>query len=42
MFTSFKNPIILATVGAREARKLIREYLTSLGMLEGEDWWCIA
>lgn len=37
--TGFKNPIILAAVGAHGARKLIREYLTSLGMLEGEDWW---
>jgi glycosyltransferase involved in cell wall biosynthesis len=40
--SGFKNPIILAAVGARGARALIREYLTSIGMLEGEDWWCVA
>jgi NADH/NAD ratio-sensing transcriptional regulator Rex len=40
--SGFKNPIILAAVGARGARALIREYLTSIGMLEGKDWWCVA
>ena len=40
--SGFKNPTILTAIDARGARTLIREYLTSLGMLAGEDLWCVA
>ncbi|MFQ5615879.1 MAG: glycosyltransferase, partial [Anaerolineales bacterium] len=35
----YRNPIVLAAVGARGARKLIRERLTGFGLVEGRDWW---
>lgn len=38
----FQRPIILAAVGARGARNLIRERLGSLGLVEGDDWLCVA
>jgi len=33
------NPVLLAAVGARGARALIRARLTELGFEEGQDWW---
>ena len=36
------NPVVLASVGARGARKLIRQYLTRIGLVEGRDWWGVA
>ena len=36
------NPVVLAAVGARGARKLIREFLTDSGLQEGLDWWGVA
>jgi glycosyltransferase involved in cell wall biosynthesis len=36
------QPAVLAAVGARGARALIREQLTSMGLREGEDWWAVA
>jgi cellulose synthase/poly-beta-1,6-N-acetylglucosamine synthase-like glycosyltransferase len=33
------NPVLLAAVGARGARALIRSRLTELGFVEGRDWW---
>ncbi len=36
------RPVVLAAVGARGARALIREQLTSMGLCEGEDWWAVA
>jgi hypothetical protein len=36
------RPIVLVAVGARGARALIRDQLTSLGLREGEDWWAVA
>ncbi|MEK6256472.1 MAG: glycosyl transferase family 2, partial [Chloroflexota bacterium] len=41
-WTKYKNPACLAAVGARGARKLIREQLTSRGLIEGQDWWGVA
>lgn len=35
----FKNPALLAAVGARGARQLIRQHLVGLGLREGQDWW---
>jgi len=39
---SFPNPAILAAVGSRGARKLIRQHLTLSGFEEGRDWWGVA
>lgn len=36
------RPVVLAAVGARGARALIREQLISMGLREGEDWWAVA
>ncbi len=36
------KPAVLAAVGARGARQLIREQLTRFGLQEGRDWWCVA
>jgi len=35
----YQNPAILAAVGARGARQLIRQRLTDFGLVEGRDWW---
>jgi glycosyltransferase involved in cell wall biosynthesis len=36
------NPVVLAAVGARGARTLIRQHLTESGLQEGRDWWGVA
>jgi len=36
------NPIVLAAVGSRGARQLIRKQLTKYGLQEAVDWWCVA
>ena len=38
----YKNPALLASVGARGARLLIRERLNKFGYIEGKDWWAAA
>ena len=38
----YANPVVLAAVGARGARRLIRQRLTDLGLVEGRDWWSAA
>ncbi len=38
----FANPVVLAAVGSRGARALIRENLCSRGLREGIDWWAVA
>lgn len=38
----YAHPVILACVGARGARRLIRERLESLGLREARDWWGVA
>ncbi len=38
----FEHPVILAAVGARGAREIIRQRLTELGLAEGRDWWGVA
>jgi glycosyltransferase involved in cell wall biosynthesis len=35
----FENPVLLAAVGARGARALIRQQLQGIGLIEGQDWW---
>lgn len=36
------RPVVLAAVGARGARQLIRQQLTRFGLQEGRDWWSVA
>jgi glycosyltransferase involved in cell wall biosynthesis len=36
------NPAILAAVGARGARQIIRRRLNGMGFCEGQDWWSAA
>jgi glycosyltransferase involved in cell wall biosynthesis len=38
----FANPVVLAAVGARGARHLIRQRLEAIGLREGIDWWSAA
>lgn len=38
----FRRPALLAAVGARGARPLIRQRLLALGLAEGQDWWFAA
>jgi hypothetical protein len=42
MWNASPCPIVLVAVGARGARALIREQLTSMGLREGADWWAVA
>jgi glycosyltransferase involved in cell wall biosynthesis len=35
----YNHPVILAAVGARDARGLIRKRLSDFGFIEGIDWW---
>lgn len=41
-WAKYKNPVLLAAVGARGARALIRQHLTGIGFVEGRDWWGVA
>lgn len=38
----FAHPVVLAAVGSRGARRLIREQLEAFGLQEGSDWWAVA
>lgn len=38
----FEHPVVLAAVGARGARRLIRQQLNTSGLEEGRDWWSVA
>lgn len=38
----YQKPAVLAAVGARGARELIRNRLVSFGLIEGQDWWAVA
>ena len=42
LLSRYTNPIVLAAVGARGARPLIRARLADFGLREGRDWWCVA
>jgi glycosyltransferase involved in cell wall biosynthesis len=39
---SYSRPVVLAAVGARGARQLIRQRLEAFGLIEGVDWWGVA
>lgn len=39
LWGQYNNPALLAAVGARGARKLIRQRLEEMGLREGIDWW---
>ena len=41
-WAGYERPVLLAAVGARGARDLIRARLQSLGLHEGQDWWSAA
>jgi len=38
----YDHPVVLAAVGARGARALIRQRLTDENLREGQDWWSAA
>jgi glycosyltransferase involved in cell wall biosynthesis len=38
----YHNPVVLAAVGSRGARLLIRQQLNGFGLREGIDWWGVA
>ncbi len=38
----YRRPAVLAAVGARGARELIRQQLNAMGLREGCDWWGVA
>jgi glycosyltransferase involved in cell wall biosynthesis len=42
LWLQFRRPILLAAVGARGARWLIRQQLTAFGFNEGRDWLGVA
>ena len=42
LWDHYTNPVLLAAVGARGARALIRERLVGMGLVEGQDWWGVA
>jgi glycosyltransferase involved in cell wall biosynthesis len=41
-FRRYERPVVLAAVGARQARVLIRENLQGMGLEEAVDWWAVA
>lgn len=41
-WAKWRSPVLLAAVGSRGARGLIRERLGSFGLVEGENWWAVA
>jgi len=41
-WAKFTKPVILAAVGARGARAIIRRQLEAFGLREGIDWWSVA
>ena len=41
-WAKFTKPVILAAVGSRGARAIIRRQLEAFGLREGIDWWSVA
>jgi glycosyltransferase involved in cell wall biosynthesis len=39
LWDHYTHPVLLAAVGARGARALIRARLVEMGLVEGRDWW---
>jgi glycosyltransferase involved in cell wall biosynthesis len=42
LWRTWANPVLLACVGSRGARTLIREQLLAIGLREASDWWAVA
>ena len=38
----FARPVLLAAVGSRGARPLVRQRIVPLGLVEGQEWWFAA
>jgi cellulose synthase/poly-beta-1,6-N-acetylglucosamine synthase-like glycosyltransferase len=38
----YQRPALLAAVGARGARELVRQQVNGFGLVEGRDWWAAA
>lgn len=38
----YQRPVVLAAVGSRGARSIIRGQLIERGLVEGRDWWAVA
>lgn len=41
-WAKWQEPVLLAAVGSRGARELIRARLGGFGLVEGQDWWATA
>jgi glycosyltransferase involved in cell wall biosynthesis len=42
LWKSYAHPVVLAAVGARGARPIIRRRLAGFDLVEGSDWWFVA
>jgi phosphoglycerate dehydrogenase-like enzyme len=42
LWASLPRPMLLAAVGSRGARALIRAHLAGMGLVEAQDWWAVA
>ena len=42
LWASSPRPVLLAAVGSRGARALIRAQLAGMGLVEARDWWAVA
>ena len=42
LWRRYTSPVLLAAVGARGARQLIRQRLNGFNLQEGQDWWGVA
>ena len=42
MLKQYREPVVLAAVGSRGARELIRARLNEMGLVETEDYWAVA
>ena len=42
LLKQYKDPVVLAAVGSRGARQLIREQLDEMGLVETKDYWAVA
>jgi glycosyltransferase involved in cell wall biosynthesis len=38
----YTNPVVLAAVGTRSSRPIVRARFEMMGLLEEKDWWCLA
>jgi glycosyltransferase involved in cell wall biosynthesis len=42
LWSDHAKPVLLAAVGSRGARQLIRQQLAGFGLEEADDYWCVA